>query len=166
MAAQSARTIECRTNSKSHEMKVTAHTVFTAVMLLVIVVSGAILFMCLVGMIKFNDPSIKAAWVEITSQILNACFTLQALMVQPERLMLIIWTYKWRKALNSKDNIECKVNALKIHNSVKAVSLLTVFREGASITHLESIEDVTPTWKWGLILALLNAQCIFQYPVI
>ena len=29
----------------------------------------------------------------------------------------------------------------------------------------QSLNSATPTWKWYTILALLNGQCIFQYPI-
>ncbi|KNC95937.1 uncharacterized protein SPPG_08690 [Spizellomyces punctatus DAOM BR117] len=64
---------------------VTPRNVFFASLLLVIIVSGAILFMCLVGMITFSDKHVKDQWIEITSQILNSCFTLNALLLFPER---------------------------------------------------------------------------------
>lgn len=34
-----------------------------------------------------------------------------------------------------------------------------------SIISEQSMNAATPTWKWYTILALLNGQCIFQYPI-
>ncbi|KAJ3336186.1 hypothetical protein HDU93_003477 [Gonapodya sp. JEL0774] len=63
---------------------------FTVVLITVIVVSGAILFMVLCNFPFARDfpKSQKDQWIEITSQILNACFTLQALIVVWPRLKL------------------------------------------------------------------------------
>ena len=53
--------------------------------LLCVIVSGALLFMVLVGMITFSSEHTKGMWDEVTSQILNGLFTLKAIAVQPAR---------------------------------------------------------------------------------
>jgi Protein of unknown function (DUF2985) len=139
-------------------------------------------------MIKFVEESTKAAWVEITSQILNACFTLQALLVQPERLLLLIWTVRWAKAVTEVRLQQQSLYASKIEKSVPGVHLMGAERttsdkvnntEMTSTTppadsnptlysHTsQSLSDYpyTPKWKWFIILALLNGQCVFQYPI-
>ncbi|KXS13083.1 hypothetical protein M427DRAFT_34309 [Gonapodya prolifera JEL478] len=63
---------------------------FTVLMLTVVVTAGAILFMVLTNFPFARDfpKSQKDQWIEITSQILNACFTLQALIVVVPRLIM------------------------------------------------------------------------------
>ncbi|KAJ1336634.1 hypothetical protein BSLG_007416 [Batrachochytrium salamandrivorans] len=77
----------------------TPWNILSVVLLLVIVVSGAILFMALVGMLTFSSPSIKSVWIEVNSQILNAIFTFNVLVVQPERIWLIYCSVKYWRAL-------------------------------------------------------------------
>ena len=52
--------------------KITPIMVMNITLLLAIIVSGAILFMCLVGIITFTNVDTKAQWIEMNSQILNA----------------------------------------------------------------------------------------------
>ncbi|KAG5456299.1 MAG: hypothetical protein BJ554DRAFT_3996, partial [Olpidium bornovanus] len=52
----------------------------------VVVVAGAIVFMLLVGMVNLEDDAAEANWIEWCSQILNAIFTLGAIVPQPLRL--------------------------------------------------------------------------------
>ncbi|KAI9094731.1 hypothetical protein DFS34DRAFT_564142, partial [Phlyctochytrium arcticum] len=63
----------------------TPRNLFITTLLLIIIVSGAILFMALVGMLSFSDKATKDRWIEITSQILNTCFTINAILLFPSR---------------------------------------------------------------------------------
>eukprot|EP01119_Soliformovum_irregulare_P011532 TRINITY_DN2906_c0_g1_i1.p1 TRINITY_DN2906_c0_g1~~TRINITY_DN2906_c0_g1_i1.p1 ORF type:complete len:237 (-),score=40.17 TRINITY_DN2906_c0_g1_i1:54-659(-) len=56
---------------------------------LTIVVSGAILFMVLVGMVPIADKQKKDDYIEINSQILNAIFSLMAVASHPLRLFAL-----------------------------------------------------------------------------
>lgn len=51
-----------------------------------IVISGAILFMVMVGMVKITPKSQSDLWIEVNSQILNGIFTLLALSTHPLRI--------------------------------------------------------------------------------
>jgi hypothetical protein len=157
-------------------------TIFNLSLLFIIIVSGAILFMVMVGMIQIEDANEKANWFEINAQILNACFTITAVMTQPIRFKLFMWTIKWYRA--ERGEIKLKY-AKKIEKQMPDIILESGVKKGSiaadSSTSPDSTEDIatrldveapssnlktcTPTWKWLVILALLNGQCIFQYPI-
>ena len=155
--------------------------------------------MVIVGMIKIEDPNEKATWFEVNSQILNACFTITAVMTQPMRFKLFIWTIKWYRGGSSEvklkyaKKIETEMPDIILDcggkrgevaadsvapEPVMAVSPISIGGSRADstvemTTRNESTEATsapvpkifTPTWKWFLILAFLNGQCIFQYPI-
>lgn len=54
-------------------------------------------------MVQIPDPVAKQAWFEINSQILNGCFTITAVLTQPIRFKLLIWTIKWYYASKQVD---------------------------------------------------------------
>jgi len=58
---------------------------FVVVCLLIIIVSGAILFLALIGALPFKTQLEKEIWIEVNSQILNALFTISALYNTPPR---------------------------------------------------------------------------------
>jgi hypothetical protein len=172
-------TIYC--NIKSH---LNTMNIINAFIMLVVVVSGAILFMVMVGMISFELEQTKENWFEINAQILCACFTITALLTHPQRFLLLIWTFKW----NSKDGSQKREFARMIEESVPGIVLYN--REFSESTAFEiplhgtpedsrdpspepiKVEDgerklvkQTPAWKWYIILALLHGQCFFQYPI-
>lgn len=64
--------------------------------LLLVVVSGAMLFMLLVGMIKGIPGISNDLAIEILSQILNGLFSIKAALVYPDRLFALIWCIKYR----------------------------------------------------------------------
>jgi hypothetical protein len=144
-----------------------------AVIMVVVVVSGAILFMVMVGMIRFELEQTKQDWFEINAQILNACFTITALMNQPQRFLLFWWTIKWYQSHGARKRDFARM----IEESVPAIVLYQTQGSESTIgappaDQMPDIEkptiatsEITPTWKWYCILALLNGQCIFQYPI-
>jgi Protein of unknown function (DUF2985) len=69
-------------------------TIFNISLLIIIIISGAILFMVMVGMIQ-KDADEKAGWFEVNAQILNACFTITAIMTQPMRIKMVWWTFRY-----------------------------------------------------------------------
>lgn len=158
-------------------------------LLLIIVVSGAILFMCLVGMIKFADPLLKDQWIEINSQILNSIFTLQAICSLPFRMQCLAWTLKWICLVLSTESVK---SASEDSVSVPSPSTLTPccpitpdITQGASFysslirneysdislvvpDNAQTISQVlepTANKSWVAIIILLNLQCIFQIPI-
>jgi hypothetical protein len=143
--------------------------IFNGIIMSIVVVSGAILFMVMVGMISFPRQETKQEWFEINAQILNACFTLTALMVQPQRFLLFLWTVKWVYSNGVKKReyarmIEETIPAVKLYQSSNSETTLPSPVELDPELPLPS-DDHTPVWKWYTILALLNGQCIFQYPI-
>lgn len=135
----------------------TAENITAIVLLFVVIVSGAILFMCLVGMITFADPLIKEAWIEINSQILNAVFTLQALMVQPIRAKLAYWTIR---LFSSKTDQAVKQEMRnRIYENCPPIYLANHERD------VPADAPISSKATWIAMLGLLNGQCIFQYPI-
>jgi len=63
-----------------------------------VAVSGAILFMVLVGMLDKVIPkkSDRDTWFEVSNQILNSLFTLMVLYVHPMRILHMVWLMRWR----------------------------------------------------------------------
>ncbi|KAJ8328027.1 hypothetical protein QVD99_006245 [Batrachochytrium dendrobatidis] len=211
----------------------TPWNIFSLVLLFVIIVSGAILFMALVGMLRFSTKEVKNLWIEVNSQILNTIFTFNALVVQPERAWLIYCTIKYRLALGrfrkilniqgdeeaaaalSKldadtyrtsqidsafenmalwaGRIQSKVNAIHlfsgydfraststvavdqaVSNEVLPNTSKTVYPPATAVDmgHAsnpdlqQKVYSVhTPFYTWVAILAFLNGQCFFQYPI-
>merc|ERR1719354_484689 len=98
--------------------------IFNLFLLFIIIVSGAILFMVIVGMIQFDDPAVKDHWFEVNGQILNACFTITAVMTQPIRFELFLWTVSWYRAGDkaTKENYANKVKNempdINLHRSI------------------------------------------------
>ncbi|KAJ1554406.1 hypothetical protein HK405_005151 [Cladochytrium tenue] len=114
----------------------TPFNLFVAVDLLVIVVSGAILFMVLVKWIRPDGGSKQATddWIEVSSQVLNAVFTLNALLTAPSR-MLNAWRLIAYHALrnrlirasaapinpSSETNVRARVRARHLADRLEAV---------------------------------------------
>ncbi|KAJ3319353.1 hypothetical protein HDV06_006380 [Boothiomyces sp. JEL0866] len=146
--------------------------IFNLFLLFIIVVSGAILFMLIVNWIRLPTDDDKQTWFEVNSQILNACFTITAVMTQPARFMLFLWTCRWAFSQGQKK----REYARMIHEVMPDIFLkglntptetdevviqVTDSNDGITNQNVES----TPTWKWYWILFCLNGQCIFQYPI-
>ena len=68
------------------------------VWLIAVAVSGAILFMVMVGMLNGVLPkkSDRNTWFEISNQIINALFTLMVLYVHPMRILHLVWLIRWQ----------------------------------------------------------------------
>lgn len=68
------------------------------VWIIAVAVSGAILFMVMVGMLNAVLPkkSDRDLWFEISNQILNALFTLMALYNHPTRILHLVYLIRYR----------------------------------------------------------------------
>lgn len=66
--------------------------------LIAVAVSGAILFMVMVGMLNGVLPkkSDRNTWFEVSNQIINALFTLMVLYVHPTRILHLVWLIRWQ----------------------------------------------------------------------
>ncbi|OQR88120.1 hypothetical protein ACHHYP_07549 [Achlya hypogyna] len=120
-----------------------AQYVVIAFLGLLVVVSGAVLVLALIGLgVSAHSKDII---VEVCSQILNGCFTLSALVTQPMRLYMLC-----RVATNTKPAaVQAWFPALPI-----------AFRDkpgrDASAVPVKTILHV---------LLVLNFNCLFQYPI-
>ncbi|XP_073125255.1 uncharacterized protein [Henckelia pumila] len=83
-----------------------------------VVVSGAILFMVMTGMLDHALPkkSQRDAWFEVNNQILNALFTLMCLYQHPKRIYHFVLLLKWRpEDVVRLRKIYCKNGTYKPH---------------------------------------------------
>ncbi|KAI8907933.1 hypothetical protein EDD86DRAFT_46230 [Gorgonomyces haynaldii] len=150
------------------------YLVYIVCSLFIIIVSGAILFMVLVGMIRIDNESEKQVWIEVNSQILNFFFTIQAIIDQPKRLQLLIWTIVMK--------LDPYYYSANIHSYMPDILLLPSQREDSSqsasspssptqMVHVEEevrssfVPPLFPFSKWVFLIVLLNLQCFFQYPI-
>ena len=103
-----------------------------------VAISGAILFMVMVGMLDAVLPtkSDRDIWFEVSNQVINGLFTLMCVLVQPTRARFAIRLYQWAP----KDILVMR----------------TAFcRDG---------KRKPKEWKhMVVVVALLNGNCIFQY---
>lgn len=83
-----------------------------------VAVSGAILFMVMIGMLNHAIPkkSQRNAWFEVNNQILNALFTLMCLYQHPQRFYHLVLLCRWKEEDISKlRKIYCKNGTYKPH---------------------------------------------------
>lgn len=91
--------------------------------------------MVLVGMIQIPNQEEKNQWIEISSQILNALFTLAALINHPIRFIALYYFFKDQEKLKKKYDWY----------------------------HPES--DYNANKKFLFLMVILHANCFFQYPI-
>ncbi|XP_024927504.2 uncharacterized protein LOC125418125 isoform X2 [Ziziphus jujuba] len=88
------------------------------VWILCVAVSGAILFMVMIGMLNhvLTKKSQRDAWFEVNNQILNALFTLMCLYQHPKRFYHLILLCRWKpKDISRLRKIYCKNGTYKPH---------------------------------------------------
>ncbi|KAK3229827.1 hypothetical protein Dsin_001708 [Dipteronia sinensis] len=81
------------------------------VWILIVAVSGAILFFVMTGMLNKAIPkkSDRDVWFEVNNQILNALFTLMCLYQHPKRLYHLVLLCRWKpKDISRLRKIYCK----------------------------------------------------------
>ncbi|XAR65997.1 hypothetical protein NMG60_11012032 [Bertholletia excelsa] len=86
--------------------------------ILVVAVSGAILFLVMTGMLNSVLPkkSQRDAWFEVNNQILNALFTLMCLYHHPKRIYHLVLLLRWRpEDISRLRKIYCKNGTYKPH---------------------------------------------------
>ncbi|KAG2305918.1 hypothetical protein Bca4012_085471 [Brassica carinata] len=86
--------------------------------ILVVAVSGAILFMVMTGMLNHALPkkSDRDAWFEVNNQILNGLFTLMCLYQHPKRFYHLVLLCRWEHGDIAKlRNVYCKNGSYKPH---------------------------------------------------
>lgn len=83
-----------------------------------VAVSGAILFMVMVGMLNAVLPN-KAdrdLWFEVSNQTINALFVLMVLYVHPTRILHLVWLIRWRHDdILKLRSVYCKKGMRKPH---------------------------------------------------
>ncbi|KAI8609078.1 hypothetical protein BC830DRAFT_1085734 [Chytriomyces sp. MP71] len=121
---------------------------------IVIVVSGAILFMVMVNMIHVND---KAMWFEVNSQILNACFTLTAFVSHPPRIAALAdsWVLYKLQSTGQQQQQQSKVYQLSVRVEKRF--------KGVDLAGMNGYPF--PRRKWWWIMGLLHLNCLSQYPI-
>ncbi|KAI8806042.1 hypothetical protein BJ742DRAFT_870779 [Cladochytrium replicatum] len=138
------------------------------VSMLIIVGSGAFLFMILVKWIQFPTKEQNDAWIEYNSQILNAMFTLSALLAHPSRayhFMNALYLL-WPSMSPQKGNGE-KI-AQRVESVEKAFPYVVVRPRGlpppaSTAKDPENLSTSAVSFFW--IIVILNLNCIFQYPL-
>eukprot|EP00250_Pteridium_aquilinum_P008847 c18254_g2_i1 orf=350-2206(-) len=95
-------------------------------------ISGAVLFLVMVGLLDKQLPSKKErdAWFEVNNQILNALFTMMCLYLHPQRCLHLVMLLRWRPQDISKlRQVYCKNGTYKPHewmHMLVVVSLLHI----------------------------------------
>lgn len=130
--------------------------------LLLVVVSGAIVFMMLCpspadgemgwGALRFDGPggTTYETWMEVNSQILNSLFTLAALVNQPERCTQLFLLFRHPAALGL--GLDGSVAPKPAEAGAAAAPALF------PAPHMDRAERLR-------VLLLLNLNCIAQYPI-
>ncbi|KAF9597737.1 hypothetical protein IFM89_021224 [Coptis chinensis] len=88
------------------------------VWIICVAVSGAILFMVMIGMLNHAIPkkSHRNAWFEVNNQILNALFTLMCLYQHPQRFYHLVLLCRWKtEDITKLRKIYCKNGTYKPH---------------------------------------------------
>ena len=160
--------------------------ILQAIWIFIVVISGAILVLVMFNMYYIADPLLRDLWLEVNIQILNGCFTIMAVITQPFRAVLAYWTtrYYYSKMDDEKSYYATKIEGM--WNGIKLCPLVINVKdiddtklnvaendtrreanERGTTDEIKSIgkQEFVPFWKWALIVALLNGQCIFQYPI-
>jgi hypothetical protein len=119
--------------------------------LLVIIVAGAILFMCLVGMIQFSDTLVLNQWIEISSQVLNAVFTMNTIVTHPRRIIRLFDILKVKRGHATEGGLCRLYESFPIFSWNEAIKLMSL-KASVSTTILN-------------ICLLLQLNCLFQYPI-
>lgn len=86
--------------------------------IVIVAVSGAILFLVMTGMLNgaITKKSHRDVWFEVNNQILNALFTLMCLYQHPKRFYHLILLCRWKpKDISKLRKIYCKNGTYKPH---------------------------------------------------
>jgi hypothetical protein len=133
----------------------------------IIVVSGAILFMVMVGMIQIEgNEKKKKIWIEVNSQILNGVFTWMALTNHPgfmKRIYHILRLVKTQKRLEDENEDKKEKSALYLRH------FFPILFTDKTPQHQFKTKTIGFEMKNLIqlrnIYLLLNCCCLFQYPI-
>ncbi|CAK4613489.1 unnamed protein product [Aphanomyces euteiches] len=112
-----------------------------AFLCIAIFVSGALVFMAIVGWLGLDKHG-KDIWVEVNSQILNGCFTFMAVVMHPMRLRCLYHMLCFRRNGNIKH--------------------LVAIQKDFPNTPLNTPDEQLKFFK---IIVLFNINSFFQYPI-
>ena len=131
-------------------------------------------------MIKLEDEKTKALWLEISSQILNGCFTILAFYYQPMRFLNLVRILRFlfirnSRRQNNEQEQRLQTYAEKINKDfpqVKLESVMDSIDNSTETVSQESLEQVGRR-EYGncspnlflMIMIIMNLNCIFQYPI-
>lgn len=115
-----------------------------------VVVSGALLFMALVGMIHVGDKDQTDSWIEINSQVINAIFTLAALITHPFRIRCWYYFTRFMSAKRRLSHLELpSTNAGSVTSSSltspqqQALAGNGLIRSGGLLSNIQVVGDHT-----------------------
>ena len=111
-----------------------------------IVVSGAIVFMVMVGMIQLPTEKEKSTWVEINSQILNGIFTVLAIGSLPWRLV------HFKRCQKSPWSREATIVSFQLANSITQIPITIVMWGFSSSTRPNIVIAVFVPLSFGCIV--------------
>uniref|UniRef100_H3GYG2 Uncharacterized protein n=1 Tax=Phytophthora ramorum TaxID=164328 RepID=H3GYG2_PHYRM len=155
----------------------------------VIVVSGAILFMVMVGMVSVGDKDVKDDWIEVNSQILNGVFTWMALTNHPFFLYRLVMTLRVlgirrRNWVATRDQRGHAARYLSHHFPLVFVDTKVAIDHKVTTTEaqddgevylladkedVEAVDDVAyvrgDAENLRNTFVMLNWNCLFQYPI-
>jgi len=86
---------------KERKFRVTLLLVFIALWLVIVVVAGSILVLCMFGWILSDDRPKQRIYFEVTSQILNAMFTLSCILTHPGRCIDLVRFIRLKRSFAS-----------------------------------------------------------------
>ncbi|KAG1710554.1 hypothetical protein DVH05_013280 [Phytophthora capsici] len=175
------------TSSKRQQYLWIAYNVFLYGL---IVVSGAILFMVMVGMVHVGDKNAKDDWIEVNSQILNGVFTWMAFTNHPFFLYRLVKTiqvlgirrWNWVSPLPKRiqaarylsrhfplvfvDTVqvqEHKLEGADAQDEDGEVYLLTEHEETETVEEINYCRGDAENLRNTFVM--LNWNCLFQYPI-
>ena len=133
----------CSFSIRGREIQVTPALIGKTLILLVIIVSGAILFMALTGMLTFQEKETKAAWIETNSQILNAIFSFLAFISFPWRFLDCL---RLERKMPPWTGLDAPIKYLKLSNSLTQLPI--------SIVMWNTGPENRPNWVIAVFLPL------------
>ncbi|POM79806.1 Integral membrane protein [Phytophthora palmivora] len=157
-----------------------------------IVVSGAILFMVMVGMVEVGggDKDVKDDWIEVNSQILNGVFTWMAITNHPFFIYRLVKTvevlgirrWKWVPPMDKRVRAaryltrhfplvfvdesahDQKIGDTEAQNDgTDEVYLLTEHEETETLEEIAYHREDAENLRNTFVM--LNWNCLFQYPI-
>ncbi|ETN00208.1 hypothetical protein PPTG_18209 [Phytophthora nicotianae INRA-310] len=182
-------------SSKASKSRLYLWIAYNIVLYAVIVVSGAILFMVMVGMVKVGDgdKDVKDDWIEVNSQILNGVFTWMAITNHPFFLYRLIKTlqvlgirrWNWVPEMDKRVRaarylsrhfplVFVDTEAVHDHKLESAEAQDAAVDDGAVYLlteheETETLEEITynrgDAENLRNTFVMLNWNCLFQYPI-